>query len=362
VRQCRRVRQTQPSNNALNPSGARPRPYSYAMADSTASSTLDAPRPATTRRRARAASSNTGNRPARAAHLVEDEAEPARRTGRGNGVAGDRPVDLFPADDALAAAYTMNLDPRQRTLDGFELPADALAAQTERPALGVSGRAVKDPAPQAPAPRDPVTQAPAVHSSAPQTPAPQEPALPKQAETARATGAVPTRRPDNNTPDIGPQRRQTPARQPAGRVASVGRVPDTPSREALAQTVAELQAALADERRAALESRRQTTRLVSVAILLLLLVLVVGVVQAVVSVRASRESAAAQEKTEVLLRAQQAELAALSGAASAAAADVRGAVAALTAKLAAPPPAVKRAPRTAHPYSTNVKVRSSIAT
>jgi hypothetical protein len=327
------------------------------MADSTASSTLDAPRPATTRRRARAASSNTGNRPARAAQLVEDEAEPARRTGRGNGVAGDRPVDLFPADDALAAAYTMNLDPRQRTLDGFELPADALAAQTERPTLGVSGPAVQDPATQAPA-----TRAPAVHSSAPQTPAPQEPALTKQAETARATGAVPTRRPDNNTPDIGPQRRQTPARQPAGRAASVGRVPDTPSREALAQTVAELQAALADERRAALESRRQTTRLVSVAILLLLLVLVVGVVQAVVSVRASRQSAAAQEKTDVLLRAQQAELAALSGAASAAAADVRGAVAALTAKLAAPPPAVKRAPRTAHPYSTNVKVRSSIAT
>lgn len=315
------------------------------MADSTASSTLDAPRPATTKRRARAASSDTDNRPARAALLVEAEAGQVHRTGRGKGVAGDRPVDLFPADDALAAAYTMNPDPRQGTLDGFELPADALASQTERAAPDVSGPAVRDPAPPAPAP-----------------------ALPEPARAVGDTGAPPTNTPDDNAPNFAPPRRQTPARQPAARAASVGRMADAPSRDALVQTVAELQAALADERRAARESRRHTTRLVSIAIVTLLLMLVLGVAQIVVAMRASRESAAAQDRTEALLRAEQTELAAFTDAASAASADIRGAAAALNAKLAAPPARTaaaqtsvvkKRAPRSAHPHRTNEKARGA---
>lgn len=333
-------------------------------------------------------------------------------------MAGDRPVDLFPADDALAATYTMNLDPRQGTLDGFELPADALASQTERAALDVSGPAVRDPAPPAPAlppeparadgdtgappmarvHKDPVSAAPGVGDAVsvdevrpraggaaplPSTGFSGVPAVEGLADTSKgaaarqgpadgpdesSTSRTPnTKTPDDNAPNLSPPRRQTPARHPAGRAVSISRTPDAPSSDALAQTVAELKAALADERRAVHESRRQTTRLVSMAILLLLLVLVVGVVQAVVSVRASRESAAAQEKTEALLRAQQTELAALSGAASAAAADMSRAAAALSAELAATqvrkaaalPSAVKRAPRTAHAHRANVKTRSS---
>ncbi len=337
--------------------------------------------------------------------MVAEGAGPVHRTKRGNGPAGDRPVDLFSADDALAAPYMMNLDPRQGTLDGFEAPAEALASQTERAALGVSGPAVQDPAqpeptradgdtvavPMARVHKDPVPAAPGIGDAVsvdevrppaggaaplPSTGLSGAPAAQGLADTSKGAAAKqgPADRPDesntsgapkiktqddtpqDDTPsNLAPSRRQTPAPHPAERAVSVGRTPDAPSSDALAQAVAELQATLANERHAAHESRRRTTWLVSTAILLLLLVLVLGVVQVVVSVQASRESAAAQEKTEAFLRAQQTDLAALSGAVSLSAKPVAPPVR----TVAAPPFAVKRAPRAAH--KANVKSRSSTA-
>jgi hypothetical protein len=118
----------------------------------------------------------------------------------------------------------------------------------------------------------------------------------------------------------------------------------------LAQAVAALQAALAEEHRAAREARRLTTRLIAIATGVLFLVLLAGIAQTVVTVRAAHASAVAQEKTGALLRAQQTELAAFIDEASVASADVHKAADALDAKLATlpQPPAARRAPRFAH--------------
>jgi hypothetical protein len=275
----------------------------------------------------------------------------------------------------------MNLDPRQGTLDGFELPADALASLREREALGAS--AEQESVGQEPPLRQPAHQPPAkaVRDTAtiPTAPVCKEPIPPVAgASAAGSTEAIrppalsetPLRSTDAaDTAGVTAAEGQPAAGRPLERAASAGPTADAPPGDPLAQNMAALQAALADERRAARESRRLATRLVSIAMATLLVVLVLGVAQTLVSMRVARESVAAQQKTEVLLRAQQTELAAFVNAASAASAGISGAGAALDAKLAVPPPHVaaaqppglKHAPRSAHPRKTNEKTRSAIA-
>jgi hypothetical protein len=227
----------------------------------------------------------------------------------------------------------MNLDPRQGTLDGFELPAEALSSLRER---------------EEKEPTRPVSDA--------------------GDSVAIEEAAV-------KSPSGASSRRQAVARkstEPAARGANVAEVADASSQrayDALTQSVAALQAALAGERRAADESRRRTRQLVVAALAISLLVGVLSVVQTVVAVRASEASAAAEQKTTALLRAQQTELAAFVDAASAASADIRDAADSLDAKLtaqparasAAAPIAGKHAPRPTHPRKTAEKVRGSNA-
>ncbi|PTB22772.1 hypothetical protein C9I57_03220 [Trinickia symbiotica] len=306
------------------------------MADSAASSTSGLPRPATTKRRARAASSETDNRPARAALSVEEAVQTVGRAAEGAGAAVEKSVDLVPADETLAVAqmaHTMNLDPRQGTLDGFELPAEALSSLRER---------------EEKEPTRPVSDA--------------------GDSVAIEEAAV-------KSPSGASSRRQAIARkstEPAARGANVAEAADASSQrayDALTQSVAALQAALVDERRTADESRRRIRQLVVAALAISLLVGVLSVVQTVVALRASEASAAAEQKTAALLRAQQTELAAFVDAASAASADIRDASDSLDAKLTAPPArastaapiAGKHAPRPTHPRKTAEKVRGSSA-
>jgi hypothetical protein len=405
-----------------------------------------------TKRRARAVSSETDNRPARAALAVEKPA-PLRRTGRGDGTASDRPVDLFAADDTLAAAHAMNLDPRQRTLDGFELAADALESLRER--LGASVAvghelATEEPAGPEHVERAPVESAGLVHAPVAQELAAPEPVLARVASHQRpakagrdtattpsprvrkepappvpgASAAVPAKggrggraqahgparslemgaaavsavgadvldsahltdarrladeaprdEPDapaapshersaGDTVNRAPSHRPTlPGRSPQ-RAASAGLSPDASAGDALMQTITALQAALADERRGARESRRLARRLVWIAMAILLVVLALGVTQTLVAMRVARESVTAQQKTEALFRAQQVELSAFIDAASGASADIRDAAGLLNAKLAEPSTHAatpQRAQRLAHPHRANERTRGSTA-
>ncbi|MEX3958297.1 hypothetical protein [Trinickia sp. EG282A] len=304
------------------------------MADSAASSTSGLRRPATTKRRARAASSETDNRPARVALFVEDAVQTVARAAQGAGAAVEKSVDLVPPEDALAVAHTMNLDPRQGTLDGFELPAEALSSLRER---------------EEKEPTRPVSDAGDF----------------VEIEEAAA----------KSSPSGASSRRQAAARkstEPAARSANLAEAADASSQrpyDALTQSVAALQAALVDERRAADASRRGTRQLVVAALAISLIVGVLSVVQTVVAVRASEASAAAEQKTAALLRAQQTELAAFVDAASAASADIRDAADSLDAKQsaqparasAAAPSAGKHAPRPTHPRKTAEKARGANA-
>ncbi|PMS37346.1 hypothetical protein C0Z20_08515 [Trinickia symbiotica] len=230
-------------------------------------------------------------------------------------------------------AHTMNLDPRQGTLDGFELPAEALSSLREREE--------------------------------------KEPTRP----VSDAGDSIAIEEAAAKSPSGASSRRQAIARksvEPAARGANVAEAADASSQrayDALTQSVAALQAALVDERRAADESRRGIRQLVVAALAILLVVGVLSVVQTVVAVRASEASAAAEQKTATLLRAQQTELATFVDAASAASADIRDAADSLDGKQsvqparasAAAPSAGKHPPRPTHPRKTAEKARGSNA-
>ncbi len=374
------------------------------MADSAVSSTSGVSRPATTKRRARAASTETDNRPARAALAVEDAAQASPSAAEGHGAAVvETAIDLFATDDTPAAAHTMNLDPRQGTLDGFELPADALASLREREQMLVESRSgrqqpsdgrehrnrsladIESDIEKAASRSASVEESKAVAVAEADEPTSGATGAGSAAATARAP-KEPTRRrlpeggnravidePAGNSPGAASPREPAVVRkstEAAARVANAAEESDaaalaTRAYDALAQSVAALEAALVDVRRAANENRRRMTRLAVAALAALLLVLVLGVVQTVVAIRAADASAAAEQKTGALLRAQQSELAAFIDAASGAAADIRDAADSLDAKLAAQParssagapPAVKHAPRSTHARKSAERTR-----
>lgn len=92
------------------------------MADSAASPQSRPSRAASAKRRANPASTDTENKLARAARS-------AQRLAQLSDVArDDNTLDLFPDDPTRATLEAMNIDLRQRTLHGFELPEAVLAA------------------------------------------------------------------------------------------------------------------------------------------------------------------------------------------------------------------------------------------
>lgn len=371
-----------------------------AMADPAASSTSRVTRPTTTRRRARAASSPSDALPTPAASepgtaAPAAVAAPPAPDHEGNEIVGlaegvgdpSRALDShdLPAPperleaDLLGAMETLNLDPRQGTLAGFELPADALESLRSRAA---AQRAAADSEAQAlpPLPSSPAVAAEASVEHSPQAVTRAEvipqPAGARIADIAAYlrvddAGSASAGRPAavdaltrGNVPAVRRRSMSTPFEAPASSPLSSPSLPskaepasaDSPlshpvnttgadavgpaqsaSTAALADTVAALSRALAEERRAAAASRRRTARLLAVMACASVLVLALAVAQFVVLARVARESAAMQQKTEALLRSQQLALAAFLDTASGAAADIRGTADALAGRLAALP-------------------------
>ena len=92
------------------------------MADSAASTQSRTPRANSKKRRANTLSTETENKLARAARSAQRLAQ-LSDTSRDDGT-----LDMFPDDPTRATLEAMNIDIRQGTLHGFELPDVVLAA------------------------------------------------------------------------------------------------------------------------------------------------------------------------------------------------------------------------------------------
>ncbi|GLU33216.1 hypothetical protein [Trinickia caryophylli] len=277
------------------------------------------------------------------------------------------------ADDLLGAGQLMNFDPRQRTLMGFELPEDTLAAlRTQAAQVGADALPPAVPAAEPepkPEPKDaaalaPVRSRPAeadtraqaaqaapptARAGAPST----EPSAaaggnpPRQTEgvpgpEVRVGAAAAPRTPPPARPVPAPMAESSPARtawspEPlvAPRPAAVEPALPIAQDPALAQTVAALSRSLADECRRAEQGRRRAARWLAATVVVSGLLLASSVAEIVMLTRTLRETTEAQRKTEALLRSQQSALAAFVDTAQAASADIHGTAEALTAKLAA---------------------------
>ena len=272
--------------------------------------------------------------------------------------------------DFFGALETLNLDPRQGTLAGFEVPADTLdslraraeaqraAAEREAetvplspdPETGVGTPALHEPAPASmraqvipqpagariadiaaylrvddPGSVDPTQAGPA-----------DGPARNRLQPARRAFTSGATQGSSSSSSSLAPPSADSPA---SGSAEAIGaaQVAQTASTAVLAETVAALSRSLAEERRAAAASRRRSARLLTIMACASVLMLALAIAQFVVLARVARESAAAQQKTEALLRSQQLALAAFLDTASGAAADIRGTADAMAGRLAALP-------------------------
>ncbi|NRO97295.1 hypothetical protein GWC77_15325 [Paraburkholderia sp. NMBU_R16] len=266
--------------------------------------------------------------------------------------------------DLFGALETLNLDPRQGTLAGFELPADALdslraraeaqrAAAAEReaetmppptPETGAASPALHEPAPASM--RAQVIPQPAgariadiaaylrVDDAAQSGPA-DGPARNRLQPAKRGWTSGPAQGPSSSS-SLAPPSADSPASGSADAIEAA-QVAQTASTAALAETVAALSRSLAEERRAAAASRRRSVRLLTIMACASVLMLALAIAQFVVLARVARESAATQQKTEALLRSQQLALAAFLDTASGAAADIRGTADAMAGRLAALP-------------------------
>ncbi|WP_144150826.1 hypothetical protein [Paraburkholderia sp. BCC1885] len=123
------------------------------MADSAASTQSRTTRASSTRRRANTVSTETENKLARAARSAQRLAQlsdPSR---------DDVTLDLFPDDPTRATLEAMNIDVRQGTLHGFELPDVVLAAVGVPAALDAVAGASSDTRAARRAPREKVEPA-----------------------------------------------------------------------------------------------------------------------------------------------------------------------------------------------------------
>lgn len=315
------------------------------MADSAAPSTSRAPRSGPDRRRRSRAASPIAAEPSASSTLATEPTQPTLATNapatRASDTSAERGAEFredvrsnaSPERDGFddVPFHAMNLDPRQGTLAGFELPADALDSLRAHVAMPVTDEPAAVPIQMA---FDGTASElgaavpdakPAVESASA--------SLDQTSASAPVIEAAPTRR----------ERRPLTRQQPPGRAsdaqaqAQASAPAPAPTSAALTETLAELSHALAETRRAAADSRRHITRLVIFVLAVSSLLLALSVVQMIVLVRVGHASVAAQEKTEALLRSQQSALAAFQDTASVAAADIRGTADALNAKLAALP-------------------------
>lgn len=316
------------------------------MADFAASSSPRSRGSSTSKGRARAASSDDVRRPARAAVEAEPESATVQEAG-----------DLLQLPP---------IDPRQGTLLGFELPAEALAliaeeqappvAELVAPAQPTRGARGKPAAVDRAAP-EPVL----IPDAAQAQPAPAATGSENGSESGTLAGA---REPGLLSPGAAlasvrqqaarrPAQTARPGGTPAPIEASAPPVPPTPefavssaavaapeapiapaaqradvaahtfdmARPAeLAETVASLQEALAQERLAAQERWRRTRHWLGLALGGLVLLFAISVAQTVALISFSHRAQADQQKTQSALNEQQAALAGLASSTSALAA------------------------------------------
>src|ERR1700677_924132 len=95
---------------------------SFSMADTAASTQSRTTRASSTKRRVNTVSTETENKLARAARSAQRLAQLSDAS------RDDSTLDLFPDDPPRATLEAMNIDIRQGTLHGFELPDVVLAA------------------------------------------------------------------------------------------------------------------------------------------------------------------------------------------------------------------------------------------
>lgn len=310
-------------------SRARPRPSPYAMADSAASPSSRSKRSSPAKTRSRAASSGDDRRPARAA--VEPELLVAQEAG------------LKLAD----AELTPHFDPRQGTLLGFELPADALAALTseradmsierplpisaegdapsERHSPGASGQALAEAAPAAPEqPEVPLDDAGPDQTE--MAASRDTPAIVRKAARAK-NGRGHARVSDDGVSGAAASTERALAANISAASLLHAPSPSSDAGEAstaepaeaasLARSVASLREALQQERDAAQQRWRRTRNWLAVASAGVALVLAASAAQTVALVRFAQRAEAAQQQAQSALNGQQAALANLASATSA---------------------------------------------
>jgi hypothetical protein len=224
------------------------------MADSVTSAQSPTPDAVSTKRRANTVSTETENKLARAARSAQRLAELSEPSH------DDSTPDLFSDDSGHATLEAMNIDLRQRTLDGFELPDEMLAA--------VGAAAVEGPA-----------------------------TLP-EAKAVRRTS------------------RERSEADPAATLAKVtsasrGKAADATSAAsaaAFADTVDALYGVISDQRRAAIDDSRRMKRMLAIVVGVLLVTVVIGVTQTVQLMRLTRETVVQQHRVEEMMQNQQAAM------------------------------------------------------
>ncbi|MGV2287786.1 hypothetical protein AAHK20_03670 [Trinickia sp. YCB016] len=353
------------------------------MADTAAPSISRSSRTATAKRRAGADSSDTENKLARAAKSAQRLAQlsDVTRDDSTGDLFGDDPAG---ADASRAALEAMNIDTRQGTLSGFELPDDVLLAVgmpvAERAETG--GEAVASSKATAQAPAEAKASRPArrarpsenaasdnslladeaeatsvstevvaatvVQTVVPETP-PQSSAASAETSAGPASALAPEPAPASAEPSAAPAQAKPLAREAAPYTpAASRRAPDLDwaRATAFADTVDALYGVIADQRRAAGDHSRRMKWLLSTVVAALLVTIAIGITQTALLMRLTHESAAQQQRIEDMLRSQQATLTTLADAA--ASANARSAVsetATPSAPPAAPAPVTRQSPQ-----------------
>jgi hypothetical protein len=257
--------------------------------------------------------------------VVEDKLARAARSAQrlaqlSEVVRDENTPDLFAGDESRAVAAVLEIDARQGTLEGFELPPEVLAAAGMLVAPTKADEAEVLAPGSAAAPRDAsgmfASDEAVIAGGGEEVQASDAPGLSDDSKTAASDTVAAA------AADAAPRRRQSAARSAA-------------SAAAFADTVDALYGVIADQRRAARDHSRRMKWMLSIVVAALVVSVAIGVAQTLLLSRLARESAGEQQRIESMLLDQQAKLTGLLDAV-AANARVAAAAPAASAPVAAP--------------------------
>ncbi|WP_309491319.1 hypothetical protein [Trinickia mobilis] len=283
-------------------------------------------------------SSDTENKLARAA-------ESAQRLAQLSDVSGDAGTgDLFGDDPARAVLEALNIDARQGTLAGFELPGEVLAPSSAAVASAI--RSVASARRQSAARSSESTMSgtprPGEGGGAPdetaaasvetvQSEGPPQGARSGAASAGTASAGA-SARAGEGAAEPAPASAQQSAAPSHGKAFAREAAPYAPAGSrrapdldwaratAFADTVDALYGVIADQRRAAGDHSRRMKWLLSIVVAALLVTIAIGITQTALLMRLTHESTARQQRIEDMLRGQQATLTTLVDAAASASA------------------------------------------